>query len=72
MKVHDVLPDSGFKLLDASPDQPHTPEQIQKAMKELHARVHHQAELYGGKWDKSRKKFDKKTHEFYPAFIAHK
>jgi len=71
MKLHDVKPNPNFKLLDATPTWPHTEEAILAAMAELHARVHHQAAHYGGKWNDKKKAFDNKDHKFFPAEIAH-
>jgi hypothetical protein len=70
MKLHDIKPNPDFKLLDSTPEEPHTEEQIRAAMRELHARVHHQAANYGGKWNALKQAFDNAHHKFFPAQIA--
>lgn len=72
MKVHELLPNFNFKLLDASPSKPHDKETIMKAMKELHRRVHYQSKKYGGKIDPKTGEIDTSGHELYKAVISHK
>jgi len=70
MKLHEIKPNPDFKLLDITPERPFTPDEIDAAMSELHARVHHQAHHYGGKWDHKKKRFDNSEHRFFQAVIA--
>ena len=75
MKVAELFEteyDPDFKLLDASPSRPYTQAEIMKAMGQLHARVHRQAEHYGAKMDPKTGKLDRSKHKFLPAIIAHK
>lgn len=71
MKMHELLPDFNFKLIDASPIVPHDQETIMKAMAELHKRVHYQADNYGAEVDKKTGKMDASKHKLYKAVISH-
>jgi hypothetical protein len=70
MKVAELF-DPDFKLLDGTPAGPVDQKTIMKAMKQLNARVHRQAELYGGKIDRKTGKIDRSKHQFVHAQIAH-
>ena len=79
MKISELLEaeayDPNFKMLDGTnPAKPYTQAEIMKAMAQLHARVHRQAEHYGGNPKKTvnRKtgKVDTTDHRFYDAQIA--
>jgi hypothetical protein len=70
VKVAELF-DPNFKLLDASPSKPLDAKTVMAAMKQLHARVERQADLYGGKIDPKTGKIDKSKHRFVPAQIAH-
>jgi hypothetical protein len=75
MKVAELLEseyDPNFKLLDASYSRPYTQSEVMVAMKQLHARVHRQAEHYGAEIDRKTGKLDNSKHKFFPAVIAHK
>jgi hypothetical protein len=77
MKVSELFKgyDPDFKMLDGTnPAKPYDMKTIMAAMRQLHARVHRQAEFYGGD---SKKTVNKKTgkvdtskHQFFPAQIA--
>lgn len=70
MKVSELF-DPNFKLLDASPSKPLDQATVMAAMKQLHARVERQSNLYGGKIDRKTGKIDRSKHQFVPAEISH-
>ena len=70
MKVAELF-DPNFKLLDATPSKPIDQKTVMAAMKQLHARVHRQAELYGGEVNHKTGKIDRSKHRFVHAQIAH-
>lgn len=70
MKVAELF-DPNFQLLDATPSKPVSQETIMKAMRQLHARVHRQSDMYGGEVDHKTGKIDRSKHKFVYARIAH-